>query len=55
LWTHIFLQNRDNVLAGLSRCEHELAALRAAIENRDEERLRNLLAVAKKNRDALGS
>ncbi len=55
LWTHIVLQNRDNVLAGLSRFEREVAALRAAIENRDEDRLRELLALAKKNRDALGS
>jgi prephenate dehydrogenase len=55
IWTHIFLQNRDNVLASLGRYERELSALRAAIETGDEENLRNLLAVAKKNRDALGS
>jgi prephenate dehydrogenase len=55
IWTHIFLQNRDNVLAALGKVEHELSALRSAIETGDEENLRNLLAVAKKNRDALGS
>jgi prephenate dehydrogenase len=55
IWTHIFLQNRDNVLTALGKCERELSALRAAIEKGDEEKLKNLLAVAKKNRDALGS
>lgn len=55
IWTHIFFQNRDNVLAALKKYENELSALRAAVETGNEENLRNLLAVAKKNRDALGS
>jgi prephenate dehydrogenase len=55
LWTPIFAQNRENVLAALGRYEHQLAALRTAIERNDEAMLEQLLAAAKKNRDALGS
>ncbi len=55
LWAPIFVQNRENVLGALGKYQRELSALRAAIETGDEENLRNLLAVAKKNRDALGS
>jgi prephenate dehydrogenase len=54
-WTQIFLQNRENVLGALGRYEGALSALRAAMERGDQENLRQLLAVAKKNRDALGS
>jgi prephenate dehydrogenase len=55
LWTQIFRQNRDNVLAALGQYENRLAALRAAVEAGDEPTLKQLLAIAKKNRDALGS
>jgi prephenate dehydrogenase len=55
LWTQIFVQNRENVLAAIGRFQRELSAMQATIENNDEEKLRHLLAVAKKNRDALGS
>jgi prephenate dehydrogenase len=55
LWTQIFRQNRENVLAALGQYEKQLAALRGAVENGDEPALKQLLAVAKKNRDALGS
>jgi len=55
LWTQIFRQNRENVLAALGQYEKHLAALREAIEHGDEMTLKQLLTVAKKNRDALGS
>jgi len=55
LWTQIFVQNRENVLGALGQYERALSAIRAAIERGDEEDLRQLLAVAKKNRDALGN
>ena len=55
LWTGIFLQNRDPVLAGLKRVEERLATLRAALEGGDRAALDRLLAQGKKVRDALGS
>jgi len=55
LWAQIFTQNRENVLGALGQYERALSAMRAAMERGDEENLRQLLAVAKKNRDALGS
>ena len=55
LWTQILCQNRENVLAVLGQYEKQLAALRGAVEGGDETTLKQLLAVAKKNRDALGS
>jgi len=55
LWAQIALHNRENVLVAMDTYQRQLAVLRAAIEARDEDKLRNLLAVAKKNRDALGS
>lgn len=55
LWNQIFMLNRDNVLATLGQFERRLAALRGAIETRDEESLQRLLDEAKRNRDALGS
>jgi prephenate dehydrogenase len=55
LWKQILVQNRDNVLAALGQYENELAALRTAIQQGDQETLQRLLAQAKKNRDAMGS
>jgi prephenate dehydrogenase len=55
LWTGIFLQNRDAVLAALSRLEQVLGTYRSALEADDAERLGKLLATAKGIRDALGS
>jgi prephenate dehydrogenase len=55
LWKQIFSLNRDNVVAALRRYEAQLAALRAAIEDRNETELERFLTLAKKNRDALGS
>jgi prephenate dehydrogenase len=55
LWMQILRQNRENVLAALGQYEMQLAALRKAVEEGDETTIKQLLAVAKKNRDALGS
>ena len=54
-WKQIFTQNRANVIAALEDYEKQLAALHGAIRQGDEDALERLLAVAKKNRDALGS
>lgn len=55
LWQQIFLANRTNVLAALDQYAHRLHALRTALEQQDKAALENLLTLAKKNRDALGS
>jgi prephenate dehydrogenase len=55
LWTAIFEHNRDAVLSALAGIEINLAAFRAALTNRDWRTLDQLLAQAKKVRDALGS
>lgn len=55
LWTQILLQNRENVLAAMGQYERALGAMRKAIVAGDQDALRELLTVAKKNRDALGS
>jgi prephenate dehydrogenase len=55
LWKQILGQNRENVLAALGQYENQLAALRTAIQQGDQETLQRLLAQAKKNRDAMGS
>jgi cyclohexadieny/prephenate dehydrogenase len=54
IWTGIFLQNRDAVLAGLGMVQDRLAAFRAALETQDRTALDRLLAQGKKVRDALG-
>ena len=54
-WKQTFVLNRDNVAAALARYQQQLAALRTAILDGDETALENLLTLAKKNRDALGS
>jgi prephenate dehydrogenase len=55
LWTQIFSQNRGNMLAALDTFVGHLTALGDALRQGDAEALRRLLALAKKNRDALGS
>jgi prephenate dehydrogenase len=55
LWTQIFCQNRANVLAALDAFAGHLTALGDAVRQGDVEALKRLLALAKKNRDALGS
>ena len=55
LWLHILSLNRDNVLKALQQYGAKLTALHSAIRDNDEEKLRQFLTSAKKNRDALGS
>ena len=55
LWGQIFSQNREHVLAAVAQYERQLAALRTAIQQDDQATLQELLTLAKKNRDALGS
>ena len=55
LWVHILTLNRGNVLTALEQYGSKLAALHAAIRDNDEDKLRQFLTSAKKNRDALGS
>jgi prephenate dehydrogenase len=55
LWTGIFLQNRQAVLAALDRVTAQLGRLRTALTANDESTLNDLLDQAKKVRDALGS
>jgi prephenate dehydrogenase len=55
LWVHILTLNRDNVLTALEQYGSKLAALHTAIRDNDEDKLRQFLTSAKKNRDALGS
>lgn len=55
LWTQIFVQNRENMSAVLGQYTAKLQALSDAIRAGDEARIRELLALAKTKRDALGS
>jgi prephenate dehydrogenase len=55
LWTGIFLQNRQAVLDALGLLADRLEGLRTAIAAEDRAALDDLLAQAKRNRDALGS
>ena len=55
LWAQIFFQNRVNVLAALDAFVGHLTALGDAIRQGDLAALKQLLVLAKKNRDALGS
>jgi prephenate dehydrogenase len=55
LWTGIFAQNRAGVLAALQALTDRLVAFRTALEAGDAAALDDLLAQAKKVRDALGS
>jgi prephenate dehydrogenase len=55
LWRQIFLANRDNLLAALSRFDGMLAALRGTIEAGDAAALERLLTEGKRIRDAVGS
>ncbi len=55
LWQQILLSNTSHVLAALERTSGCLDALRRAIEAGDADRLEQLLADAKRIRDALGS
>ena len=55
LWLDILAQNRDHVLTALEQYGAKLAAMHAAIRDGNQTELERLLALAKKNRDALGS
>jgi prephenate dehydrogenase len=55
LWTGIFLQNRDPVLAALAALGDNLDRFRDALRAGDAGALTTLLDQAKKVRDALGS
>ncbi len=55
LWTAIFAQNRAAVLHALDRLTEHLDRFRNSLEAGDFTALNNLLAQAKKVRDALGS
>jgi prephenate dehydrogenase len=55
LWTGIFLQNRQAVLAALGLVAQQLDQFRNALAAGDEATLTALLDDAKKVRDALGS
>jgi cyclohexadieny/prephenate dehydrogenase len=55
IWTGIFAQNRVAVLDALNELCHRLSRFRAALEAGDTAALDDLLAQAKKVRDALGS
>lgn len=53
LWVAILLENADAVSASLAAFSESFAKFQAAIENRDAGELKNLLQLAKRNRDAL--
>jgi prephenate dehydrogenase len=55
LWRQILSMNRDEVLTALEQYGTKLAALHAALRDNNQDELARLLALAKKNRDALGS
>jgi prephenate dehydrogenase len=55
IWKGIFVQNHQAVLEALQRFMSRLDAFRAALERGDEAALDDLLAQAKRVRDALGS
>lgn len=55
LWKQILLMNRENVLTALEQFGGKLTALHAAVRDRNEAALEQILITAKKNRDALGS
>lgn len=55
LWQQILLDNRDAVLAALSKFETDLASWRGALEQRDASALKHLLQQGKTIRDAVGN
>lgn len=55
LWRQIFAQNRRNLAAALRQFDTQLHALIDALGKGDEQAVEQFLALAKKNRDALGN
>jgi len=53
LWTAIFLENREQLLASLSRYDALLDRFRQALEQNDTSALKELLKAAKMSRDAI--
>jgi prephenate dehydrogenase len=53
LWLAIFLGNRDQVLASLSRYDASLARFRQALEQKDATALKELLKAAKMKRETV--
>ncbi len=53
LWSAILLANSEEIAAGMDRFSRRFSEIRDAIANRDAEALKNLLHVAKTNRDRL--
>jgi cyclohexadieny/prephenate dehydrogenase len=53
LWAAIFLENRDQLLASMSRYETLLARFRGALEQNDAAAMKELLKAAKMSRDSL--
>jgi prephenate dehydrogenase len=54
-WVQIFFQNRDNILAALAQYEQNLRRMMTALKDSDRNAVVDLLALAKRKRDALGS
>ena len=54
LWTAIFLANRRQILASLTKFDQLLAEFRQALEHNDAEGLKRLLVAAKANRERNG-
>jgi prephenate dehydrogenase len=55
LWSAIFLGNREQMLASLSRYDASLAQFRRAIEQNDASALKELLKAAKINRESVAN
>ena len=55
LWTAIFTQNRLAVIAAVGQLQDRMAEFKAALISNDRAKLDDLLAQAKRMRDALGS
>lgn len=53
LWVAILLENADAVSKSLAAFSESFGKFQAAVEKRDPDELKNLLQVAKRNRDAL--
>jgi prephenate dehydrogenase len=54
LWADIFFSNRENMLKSISLLEGNLARIKSAIKNSDENLLVKILKEARRKREALG-